>query len=418
MSPPRAGGRELRAPFMPSRFLHAAIRFLKEAPSVPRRQVRKRILRRAYLRGCTNPARKLPEEESDTRIIEAGTLLRRRVLDANESKHRPLSYRVLMLRPASITAELWFGGLHSCMQHAGIDCRLLPPGSESTEINQCIEQFQPNVLIATELAATLRSLDLTFIHNYKRRHGCLRLFVPVGRAGAPGGYSTAREDEWRRSLRRSGMTADAYFSIFEPEFYERFMRDTAGPGIEYVTVPQACNPFIDRPLPGRKTYDYFMAASLTPERLAVTYRFARGIMGRYRGLWAGPRWGFGRHTIPPEEMPSCYARTRIALSTLAGFVPRYAAELTHRVYAAAGCGAFQLTMPTAITSRYFAEDELVQAGSPEAYERLFDHYVDRPEERNTIALRALERTYRTHTCFDRVDKLVAHWNDWRNRGFF
>jgi spore maturation protein CgeB len=92
--------------------------------------------------------------------------------------------------------------------------------------------------------------------------------------------------------------------------------------------------------------------------------------------------------------------------------------MTHRIYAAAGCGAFQLTMPTTITGRYFQPDELVQAASPSEYARLFDHYVDRPLERNAIALAALRRVYAEHTCFHRVDKLVSHWDNWRRQGLF
>jgi len=158
---------------------------------------------------------------------------------------------------------------------------------------------------------------------------------------------------------------------------------------------------------------------MTDDRVAVSYRFLRPILSRYRGLWAGARWGFGVDKgIPPAEMPLQYAQTRIALNPLVGFVHRYAAELTHRVYAAAGCGAFQLTLPTAITHRYFRPDELVQAASPADYVRLFDHYVDRPQERNAIALAALRRSYAEHTCFHRVDKLVFHWDDWRRRGLF
>jgi hypothetical protein len=327
-----------------------------------------------------------------------------------------------MYRPRSITAEIWFEGLRAGMQHAGVDCRVLPPESGAADINASFEAFQPNVFIATESTATLRALDLPFIHGYKRRRGCLRLFIPVWHAGmrATGSavHSTPQVDEWRWSLRRNGLTADAYFSIFEREFYELSARDKAGPDIDFVTVPQACNPFTDRPMVERKRYDYFMATSLTDERLEATCRFLRPILARYRGLWAGPRWGFGQEYVPPTEMPLHYARTRIALSPLAGFVPLFGAELTHRVYAAAGCGAFQLTVPTAITSRYFQPDELVQAGSAEEYVRLFDHYVDRPAERNAIALRALRRAYAEHTCFQRVDTLVSHWNDWRRRGLF
>lgn len=415
---PLRGAGEPEPPYSPPRLVRAAIRRLKRIPSFPRAQLRKRLLRAAYLEGLTSGARSLLDEGPDATIIEAGEFLRQRLLDENEGRYRRSPYRVLMLRPRSITAEIWFGGLSSCMRHAGVDCRVLPPTSRAPEVNECLERFGPNVLVATEATATLRSLDLGFIRDYKRRHGCLRLFIPVFHSGMPGGYSTPRQDEWRRSLRRSGLSADAHFSIFEPEFHDRFVRDHAGPKIEYTAVPQACNPFTDRPLPERKVYDYFMATSLTDERLEVTARFVRPIMGRYRGLWVGAGWGFGRHYLAPEEMATYYARTRVALSPLAGFVSRYAAELTHRVYAAAACGTFQLTMPTAITGRYFEPDELIQGESPEEYARLFNHYVDRPDERNAVALRALRRVYGAHSCFHRIDQLVAQLDDWKCRGLF
>lgn len=405
-------------PYSPPRIVRLAVRLLKGSRSFPRRLIRRRALRSAYLQGRANPLRELPEESPDGNLIAEGQQLLDAALTANEGKYHQSSYRVLMLRPGSITAEIWFDGLDSCMRHSGIECLTLGPASTAAEINETIERFEPNIVIATESRETLESLDLDFLLRYKRSRGCLRLFVPVWHSGMPGGYSSPRLDNWRWSLRRSGLTADAHFSIFEPELYERFARDPAGPDIDYITLAQACNPFKERPLPERKVYDYFMATSLTPERLEVTYDYVRPIMQRYRGLWAGPRWGFGRYRVPPDEMATYYARTRVALAPLAGFVPIYAAELTHRVYAAAGCGAFQLTMPTAITSRYFEPDELVQARSAAEYGRLFAHYVDRPDERNAVALKALRRVYKSHTCFHRIDQFVASWDAWRRRGLF
>jgi hypothetical protein len=241
----------------------------------------------------------------------------------------------------------------------------------------------------------------------------------VPRDNVPSGRSTPAEDAWRRRLRRNGLLADAHFSIFEPEFHERFSRDPAAPAVEYIVVPQGCNPFADYPVLAPKRFDYLMATSMTDERVEVSYRFLRPILAGYRGLWAGARWGFGAEQgIAPAQMPLHYAQTRVALSPLVGFVHQYAAEVTHRVYAAAACGAFQITMPTPITHRYFTRDELVQAESPAEYARLFAHYVDRPEERNVIALAALRRVYGEHTCLHRVDKLVSHWNEWRRRGMF
>jgi hypothetical protein len=381
------------------------------------RQARLRRLRADYRRGSANSGR-VEEEEADPAIVDEGQALRRQALEANERKHAAAGYRVLMWRPTSITAEIWFSDLAQCMRHAGIECRVLAPDAASAEINAAFESFEPNIFVAREVVEESPALDLAFVQRYKRVHGCLRMLIPAWRAGAPGGFSTPELDVRRRQLQRNGLGADAHFSIYEPEFHERFSRDRDGPAIEHATIPQACNPFADFPVAVAKCHDYFMATTLTNERVENAYQFLRPILREYRGLWAGPRWGFGVEYMPPEQMPRSYAQTRIALSPLVGLVYRHAAELTHRVYAAAACGTFQLTMPTPITGRYFQPEELVQAASPAEYARLFAHYVDRPLERNAIAMAALRRAYGEHTCFHRIDKLVSQWDEWRRRGLF
>lgn len=395
-------------------------RLWSRGPAVAAREWRKRLLRAAHERGSK---RHETSEESDPAIVATGQALRAALIATNENKHRDAGYRVLMLRPGSITAEIWFGDLAGCMRHAGIDCQVLSPDARRGEITAAIESFRPNVLIAVEIPKVLHELDLDFLQRYKRAHGCLRHFVPIWHAGAPRAHvpldrSTPAQDEERRRLRSAGLTADAHFSIFEPEFHQRFAHDPGGPAIDHVTIPQGFNPFRDYPRQAQRCYDYFMAASMSDERVEVAYRYLRPILRRHRGLWAGPQWGFGLHSIAPADMPLHYARARIALSPLVGFVHIYGAEVTHRVYATAACGTFQLTMPTPITHRYFTREELIQAATPAEYSRLFEHYLARPHERDCIALAALRRAYGEHSCFHRIDKFVSHWDDWRRKGLF
>ncbi len=395
-------------------------RLWSRGPAVVMRHWRRHFLQAAYSRGSSRPE---AVETFDPTIVETGRTLRDALITLNADKHRPKGYRVLMLRPGSITAEIWFGDLARCMQHAGIECRVLSPAAQTAEITAAIESRQPNVLIAVETPKVLQTLDLEFLLKYKRAHGCLRHFIPVWHAEAPRAHvpnaqHTLAQDEERRRLRAKGLTVDAYFSLFEPEFHELFSHDRGGPGVDHETIPQGFNPFTDYPQPVDRSYDYFMASSMSEERVEVAFRYLRPILRRHRGLWAGPQWGFGTYSIAPADMPLHYSRTRIALSPLVAFVQRYGAEVTHRVYAAAACGTFQLTMPTAITDRYFTPEELVQAATPEDYSHLFDYYLERPQERNVIALAALRRAYGEHSCFHRVDKLVAHWDSYRRRGLF
>jgi hypothetical protein len=392
-------------------------------PAYPLRHWRLDRLRASYERGRSNPVRDLPDEEADPKIVEAGRQLREALLAANAGKHADAGFRVLMLRPSSITAEIWFGDLQRCMEFAGIGCRVLSPGSSTAEINSAFEAFTPNVFVAVETLEALQTIDLHFVRRYKRDQGCLRLFVPVWHSKAPrtevfGGRSTPEQDLWRRHLRSNGYGADAHFTHFQQRFHELFSRDANGPVVECVTIAQACNPFTDYPIATIKRHAYCAATTVTDERVAVSYRFLRSILGRYRGYWAGQRWGFGEGAVSPADMARHYAQARIALGPLAGFVQKFSAEVTHRVYAAAACGTFQLTTTTPIAGRYFRPEELVQASSPAEFVRLFDYYVDRPAERNAIALAALHRVYGEHTCFHRVDTLVSHWERWRRQGLF
>ena len=398
------------------RFLRVAFQAIVRSPFYLRRILRKSALKKAYLQGQADFTRDHFVEEPDKAIVETGDKLREQLLHDTRQKYAESHYRVLLLNPGTVTGDIWFGGLTSCLSHAGIECYLLPTQTTPSSLNERLEEFRPNVFIAVDTTSVLRSMDLRFLQEFKRKHGCLRLFIPEVRVGSS--RMRSLDLNWRRSLWDSGLMADAQFSIFEPEFTERFRVDKFNSEVECITVAQACNPFTERPLPEPKVYDYFMATSMTDERLDVTYRYLRSILKHYHGLWAGPRWGFGLDQVPIDAMATRYSQARIALSPIVRFVSRYSAELTHRVFAAAGCGAFQLTMPTAITRRYFEPDELVQADSPAQFERLFDHFIKRPDERSDVAMRALQRVYRSHTCFHRIDKLVAHLDYWRSRGLF
>ena len=194
----------IAAPPPPSywRIVRLAARLFKQALSFPVQHVRKRSLRAAYRRGSANAARDLPSEDADPVIVETGRTLKQQLLATYKDKHSAAGYRVLMVRPGSITAEIWFGGLQACMQHAGIECRVVPPNSPAAEVNAALEAFQPNVLIAVESTPALQSLDLPFIHQYKRSRGCLRLLSPCGKP-------TRRAEPPRGGMTRGGGVSDA-----------------------------------------------------------------------------------------------------------------------------------------------------------------------------------------------------------------
>jgi spore maturation protein CgeB len=107
-------------------------------------------------------------------------------------------------------------------------------------------------------------------------------------------------------------------------------------------------------------------------------------------------------------MPARYAGARVALAPLVRFLREHPAEITHRVFEAAACGAFQITHRTPVTDAFFPEGTLVAADSDAAFVARVEEYLPDAGARNQIALRALEHVHAHHTVFSRVEQLL----DW------
>jgi hypothetical protein len=367
--------------------------------------LKKLSLKGAYLRSARagRPGARY-FEEMDGELVETGLALRREVLSQYHDKFAGSGYRVLFHLPMGGVGTIWFSDLMECLTHTGILCLGIPRGDGG--FREKWERFQPNVFISMDQVEVLRSLDLEYIASYAKDIGCVRLFTPISKHRFPmDGMS--REDEWRFRLATAGKTVDAYFSMMEEEFFLEFFPEWVAASFKYLALPNGCNPFIHYPAPGTKDLDFFIATSFGPERLDITWRYMKPLFGKYRGLLAGPGWGFGAGPIPPSDLRSFYSRARIAPNPLAGFLMKHAMEVSERSFSASACGAFVITSPTPVTHRFFSKQELTCVEDEKHFLEAFAYYVDRPNERHTRALGALRRVYKEHTYFHRVDRLVA-----------
>jgi hypothetical protein len=377
------------------------------------RRVRREAQRRAfavlYARG---QRRESAPEPADPSILRLGEKLRAKALDENRGRFGATRWRFLLCTPPSVAAEVWFGDLESGMSHAGIPVRRLPAFAKVDAA--LLDEFRPNVVVALDQEPSLACVDLVALREHKRAHGCLRLFV----ATRDDLFDPAEMTEGdARRLQRAidGDGADAFMSLYEPECFPRMQRAWVDAGFRSISVPQSGNPIDDVPCDVPRVHHYFYASVCTPERLRATWSELRGIVARHRGDWAGDGWGFGSPAIPQADMPARFGASRIALAPLLPALRRQPFELTHRVYEAAACGAFQITSLSPITRRFFSERALVAARNGKEFERLFEHFVRRPDERNRIAEQALAELYGEHTVFHRVEKLVTEMEGLANR---
>jgi hypothetical protein len=366
-----------------------------------RRAGQRRALGAAYARGRRHAAR---VEEAEPAILRLGERLRIASIDANAGRFGTTPWRFLLCTPPSDAAEVWFSDLEAGMRHAGVPVRRLPPLAPVDAA--LIDEVRPNVVVALDQERTLARVDLAALRDYKRRHGCLRLLIPTRDDFFAAGSLSAGES---RRLQRdvAGDGADAFVSLYEPECFARLHGAWADAGFPHLSVPQSGNPLEDHPADVAREHDYFHASVCTAERLRLTWQELRPIMARHRGDWAGEGWGFGGPPVPFAEMPARYGRSRVALAPLLPALRREPFELTHRVFEAAACGAFQITSLSPVSRRYFSERALICARDGGDFVRLFEAYAGRPDERNRVAEEALVELYAGHTTFHRVEALLA-----------
>jgi hypothetical protein len=367
-----------------------------------RRVAQRRTLGMLHARGRRRTAAVEHPEPSILRLAER---LRITTLADNQGRFGATPWRFLLCTPPSVAAEVWFSDLEAGMRHAGVPVRRLPAFARVDAA--LLHAIRPNVVVALDQERAIACVDLAALRDFKRANGCLRLFIPTRDDffAASGSLSADESRRLRRDLDGDG--ADAFLSLYEPEVFPRLHRPWAEAGFPALSVPQSGNPIEDSPRDVPRVHDYFYTSVCTAERLRVAWSELRPIVARHRGDWAGEGWGFGGGPIPFAEMPPRYAASRIALATLLPALRREPFELTHRVYEAAACGAFQITSLSPVSRRSFSERALVCARDGGDFVALFERFVGRPDERNRIAEQALVELYAGHTVFHRIEALLA-----------
>ncbi|MDG7000487.1 MAG: glycosyltransferase family 1 protein [Nitrososphaerota archaeon] len=371
-------------------------------------------LKLAYERGNSNDESKGTRQEFVApEIIEKGSVWRENVLTDYRSKYANAQYRILFHMPPDGVGVIWFRDLAETLQHTGIECRMIPRTAK--DFREQWVRFRPNIFIAVDEPQVLTTIDLDFIARYKKENGCLRMFSPVitHRFPKPG---LSSEDRWRLELAVAGKSADVFFSMFADDFFDEFWTHWKNNGFLHLSLPNACNPFRHYPEKGIKKYDYFTVTSYSPDRANVTHRYLKPIFQNYKGVWAGPGWGFGEGRIDADSLRRYYAESRVSLGPLLPFLIQFRSEITERAFTTPACGGLLITNKTPITREFFNDDQLVSVETESEFIEAFRHYVNEPAERNAIILKGMREAFRRHTYFQRIDTLISFLRE--NEGKF
>jgi hypothetical protein len=193
------------------------------------------------------------------------------------------------------------------MRHVGIPVRRLPAFARVDAA--LLDEFRPNVVVALDQEPSLACVDLVALREYKRAHGCLRLFV----ATRDDVFEPAEMTEGdARRLQRAiaGDGADAFMSLYEPECFPRMQRAWVDAGFRSISVPQSGNPIHDVPRDVPRVHDYFYTSVCTPERLRATWSELRGIVAIIAATGPARDGLRGTRRSRPRTMPARFGLRR------------------------------------------------------------------------------------------------------------
>ena len=270
-----------------------------------------------------------------------------------------------------------------------------PERLRESELIHAIEVSQPDIILVL-LGNQISPKTVAKIHS--------RFDVPV----------VAWCQDQMTTMDRQYLIGSEYDHVFVKDHYMvEFLRDMAGlPSVHY--LPEACNPRIHRTVKlraeekARYKADVMTYGSLYYYRqsiLTALNEFDLKVWG------AKPDWlvdrlpgrYMGRGIFEEEKCKAVHA-ARIALNTLHYGEVR---SLNARAFEIAGIGGFQLMSHSSIVNDHFVIGEEIETFTSrrELVEKV-RYYIEKPEERGSIAAAGQRRAHADHTFRQRLLTLL------------
>jgi spore maturation protein CgeB len=112
----------------------------------------------------------------------------------------------------------------------------------------------------------------------------------------------------------------------------------------------------------------------------------------------------GRTLLPASRVAAAYRASKIVLNV---HHPQIVDGCNMRTFEAAACGAFQLVDDRSSLHELFdPPNDLVTYANTDELVELVRHYVDRPDERRTVAAKSRERVLNEHTYGKRLAEMI------------
>ncbi|MBP7698871.1 MAG: glycosyltransferase [candidate division Zixibacteria bacterium] len=313
-------------------------------------------------------------------LLRENLRLREEALAAGRNRWVHADTRILLHLPPPGALRSLIENWAEVLAYGGIPARLLRREDPTEPV---FEQFRPDVFITLAEPAAQVGLDRDYIGRYRRAHG-LRV-----------GHLT--------SFRHEYPPCDFLIALGCPADLPR----ADGAETPLLDMPPAINPLRHYMRPRAEVWDYAFVGDNTPQTVERVKACLLPVLRLYSGVLAGRGWDIGLGELHQAEEAVLFNFARVCpnLPLPGPSWESFAANL--RALAIPACGGFALTDNTAFGGAFFAPDETAAADSPGRFVEMFDYFRNHPDQRLPIIRAGMERVYREHTLFHRMDLLLA-----------
>ena len=315
-------------------------------------------------------------------LVQLNRSLRTDLLNRFRDAYRERGLRVLLYAPTPIMGALYyiFESWQQCLGYLGIDTQMTLAGFP---LEETLELFDPNVIITVDVPDVSGVMDWSTIYERMNRHKIL-----IGLCS---------------DFRQTPKEADFYITFhLDPSQDARLQRVTS----PLLSVPFAFNPLLHRMSPARALFEFAFVGTNSPVKAAETEEYLIPVVRKHAGILAGTGWPGRFGNFSQEDAGFLY--------NFAAICPNYHlrsqldnfSEVNERTHVLQACGAFQICdYPKAIDALYGA-DELVAARNPQEFHKMFEHYLQAPDERNAIVARGMQKAWTSYSQFTALQPLV------------
>lgn len=313
------------------------------------------------------------------------------------------------------------------------------PYTSSDNIEQFLDEFQPDIFISSLNSYNLKFLDLKVLKKHRER-GMLFLnqIRPWKKQSEQYGGSDLEHEHDLVRLIKNGLAGDVFFHWLEQDdpHMDGFERET-GYGFETIILAANTKLFYPEYDEKYKADISYVGSFLSSKKTFMSEHFFP-LMHKYNMKTYGSDWtlqsrllgyiqkagqyfniqqlkGIRNMPLSFEDEHKVYTSSLISLNIHEDHQRKFGSDFNERTLKIMASGGFEICDDVAVLRKYFTPEELVIAENKEDWFEKIDYYIRNPDERLPIIEAGRKKVLEEHTYLNRVDQIISIYNRYNGK---